>query len=249
MIWSLRTRHVPKRMCPDDRGDVVLTSYRSVVLAITKNDVDAPPTLFTTYDLPARFSGSTICQVARATSAATTFFKPATVGREGIEFVDAAFGYNNPCEVLIGEAQRQFPDRKQLQVVSIGTGLGDVVSIKDSRRSIIVALKKMATSSKEVATRLEKRYGGTEDCDYFRLNADQGLQDITLSDWQKVKEISGHTHNYLERCQILIERLANTLARVSVVKKRDLSQLGLPIHHLSTKLQGTSIGDSLYPLA
>ncbi|KAK0638483.1 acyl transferase/acyl hydrolase/lysophospholipase [Cercophora newfieldiana] len=223
------------------------TCTKTVVLAITKNDVDAPPTLFTTYDMPARFRGSTICQVARATSAATTFFKPATVGREGIEFVDAAFGYNNPCEVLIEEAQRQFPDRKHLQVVSIGTGLGDVVSIKESRRSIIVALKKMATSSKEVATRLDKRYGDADDCEYYRLNVEQGLQDITLSDWEKAKEISGHTHNYLEKNQRVLERIANTIAGTSQVAKLSPSPefRGLdPVETVSSQLARVDLDEA-----
>src|ERR1700722_14732281 len=105
-----------------------LTSH-SVVLAITKGNIDARPTLFTTYDTSASFHGCAIWQVARATSAATTFFKSITVGRDGIEFIDAGFGYNNPCEILIEEARRQFPGRAQMLVLSIGTGLGDVVTI------------------------------------------------------------------------------------------------------------------------
>jgi hypothetical protein len=133
--------------------------------------------------------------VARATSAATTFFKPIRVGRDGIEFVDAGFGYNNPCEVLVEEAQRQFPRRRSLRVLSIGTGLGDVVAISNTRLSIISALKKMATSSKKVAASLDDRYGGTGE--YYRFNVDQGLQDITLSDWEKASKISAHTRNYL----------------------------------------------------
>ncbi|KXX77753.1 Calcium-independent phospholipase A2-gamma [Madurella mycetomatis] len=68
----------------------------TVVLAITKDNVGARPTLFTTYDTSSSLGGCTIWQVARATSAATTFFKPIRVGRDGIEFVDAGFGHNNP---------------------------------------------------------------------------------------------------------------------------------------------------------
>jgi patatin-like phospholipase/acyl hydrolase len=166
-----------------------------VVLAITKDNVDAPPTLFKTYDTSASLDSCTIWQVARATSAATTFFKSIKVGRDEIEFVDAGFGYNNPCEILIEEAQRQFPDRGQMCVLSIGTGLGDIVTIDNTRLSIINALKKMATSSKKVAARLNGRYG--DNGQYYRLNVDQGLQDITLSDWDKASKISAHTRNYI----------------------------------------------------
>lgn len=171
-----------------------MTSSRAV-LAITKENVDAGPTLFTTYDTSAGFDGCTVWQVARATSAATTFFKPIKVGRDGIEFVDAGFGYNNPCEVLIEEARRQFPGRGQLQVLSIGTGLGDIVSIGDTRLSILKALKRMASSSKAVAARLDSQYG--DGGQYYRFNVDQGLKDVTLSDWKESSTISAHTHNYL----------------------------------------------------
>ena len=176
----------------------------SVVLAITKDNVDAPPTLFKTYDTSASLDSCTIWQVARATSAATTFFKPIKVGRDEIEFVDAGFGYNNPCEILIEEARRQFPDREQMRVLSIGTGLGDVVTIGNTRLSIINALKKMATSSKKVAARLDHRYG--DDGQYYRLNVDQGLQDITLSDWDKASRISAHTRNYMTENERAIKK-------------------------------------------
>jgi hypothetical protein len=99
--------------------------------------------------------------VVRATSAAITFFKPIRLGRDGIKFVDAGFGYNNPCEVLVEEARQQFPGRPSMRVLSIGAGLGDVVAISNARMSIIVALRKMATSSKKVAASLANRYSGT----------------------------------------------------------------------------------------
>ncbi|KAM0324875.1 hypothetical protein ACHAQA_007841 [Verticillium albo-atrum] len=166
------------------------------VIAITKDNLDAKPTLFTTYDTSASLSGCTIWQVARATSAATTFFKPIRVGRDEVEFIDAGFGHNNPGEALVEEAQRRFPGRDRIQILSIGTGLGDVVSITDKRLDIIKALKKMATSSKQVASRLDGRYG--HDGQYFRFSVERGLEDTTLSDWKKASKISAHTRNYLD---------------------------------------------------
>ncbi|KXH59138.1 phosphorylase superfamily protein, partial [Colletotrichum salicis] len=187
--------NTPNGTCSHDMEFRDDTCTKTVVLAITKDNVDAPPTLFTTYDKSTGFDGCPIWQVARATSAATTFFKPIRIGRDGVEFVDAGFGYNNPCEVLIDEARRQFPSRPQLQVLSIGTGLGDVVSIGNTRMGIIRALKNMATSSKKVATRLDDQYAASGQ--YFRFNVAQGLQDVTLSDWEKSSTVSAHTRNYL----------------------------------------------------
>lgn len=180
-----------------------------MVLAITKENVNALPMLFKTYDTPTSFEDCTIWEVARATSAATTFFKPIKVGRDGTEFIDAAFGHNNPCEVLIEEGQRLFPNCGRMCILSIGTGLGDVVTIKDSRLSIINALKQMATSSKKVAARLNNRFGDVGP--YFRFNVDQGLQDITLSDWEKASSISAHTRNYLAENEKIIQRFVESL--------------------------------------
>lgn len=182
------------------------------MLAITKDNVDAPPTLFTTYGTSADLDVCTIWQVARATSAATTFFKPMRVGRDDIEFVDAGFGYNNPCEVLITEAEKQFPDREQMLVLSIGTGLGDVVSIS-GRRSIVQALKKMATTSKKVERRVDGKFADTGV--YHRFNVDQGLKDVTLSDWKKRSKISAHTKNYLEdnQSQRAIKKFVDALTK------------------------------------
>lgn len=156
--------------------------------------MDARPTLFTTYDTSADLQDCTIWQIARATSAATTFFKSIQLGRDRIEFIDAGFGYNNPTEILIEEAEKQFPGQ-QLRVLSIGTGLGSVVTIEDSRRSIIKALSKMASESTKVANRLD-----TKDDDrgyYYRFNVERGLDDVALSDYEKSSKIAGHTSNYL----------------------------------------------------
>ncbi|KAJ9130190.1 Acyl transferase/acyl hydrolase/lysophospholipase [Pleurostoma richardsiae] len=194
--------------CPHGEMEFRETSCtKTAVLAITKDNVDARPILFTTYDTSAALHGCTIWQVARATSAATTFFKPTRVGRDDIEFIDAGFGYNNPCEVLIEEAQRVFRGRPALRVLSVGTGLGEVVAVGKTRRSIINALKRMAASSKKVAARLDDQYG--ESGQYYRFNVDQGLEDITLSDWEKASRISAHTRNYLSDNQRTIKKFVD----------------------------------------
>jgi hypothetical protein len=179
----------------------------SVVLAITKDNVNAPPTLFKTYDRSESLKDCTIWQVARATSAATTFFKSIKCGRDGIEFIDAGFGYNNPCDVLLDEAKEIFPDRELGCVLSIGTGLGGVVSIHNTRRSILNALKVMASSSKKVADSLDLRFGDV----YYRFDVRRGLEDTSLSDWKETSTISAHTRNYLREERKRIDHCARTL--------------------------------------
>lgn len=169
----------------------------------------AKPTLFKTYDRSNGFQECTIWEVALATSAATTFFKSAKIGRDGIEFVDAALGFNNPSEVLLQEAHQVFPEAQEMRLLSIGTGLGGIVSIRDTRTSIIGMLKKIGTESNKVADRLEERFQGTNQ--YFRFNVDRGMEDITLADWRMNSDISTHTHNYLKTQRVQIARFVSSL--------------------------------------
>ncbi|KAL1989597.1 hypothetical protein VTN49DRAFT_6794 [Thermomyces lanuginosus] len=187
----------------------ILACTKTAVLAITKDNVDAPPTLFTTYESSTAFESCTIWEVARATSATVGFFDSIRLGRDEIEFVDAAFGYNNPCEILLQEARKQFPGHSQMRILSIRTGLGDVVTIEDSPASVIKALRDMATSSNRVARSLNDRFEG--DSQYFRFNVDQGLKDITISDWEEPSRISAHTRNYLTENERTIGKFVDSL--------------------------------------
>jgi patatin-like phospholipase/acyl hydrolase len=201
---------------------------RSVVLAITKANIDARPTLFKTYDISTTFEDCSIWQVARATSAATTFFKSIQLGRDKIEFIDAGFGYNNPAEILIEEAEKQYPEYDQLCILSIGTGLGRVVTIQDSRRSILRALKTMASESTRVATRLDNKYkGGSQ---YYRFNVERGLDDVTLSDYQKASTIAAHTRNYLEDNQRAIEKFHNDFFKTPECRTVVVEEQSMPPH-------------------
>ncbi|KAL1997023.1 hypothetical protein VTN49DRAFT_7888 [Thermomyces lanuginosus] len=58
-------KHAFSKQNMDENGD----------LAITKDNVDAPPTLFATYDSSIAFESCTVWPVARATSAAIGFFE------------------------------------------------------------------------------------------------------------------------------------------------------------------------------
>ena len=182
------------------------------ILAITKANIDALPTLFRTYDTSDSLKDCAIWEVARATSAATTFFKSIKCGRDEVEFVDAGFGYNNPCEVLLREARSIFAGVEFGCILSIGTGIGNVLTVGATRKSILDALKAMAASSQKVAQRLNELYSN-EDV-YFRFNVPRGLEDVTLSDWKDMSNISAHTRNYLAESQ-------SPLAKCSIVLQQN----------------------------
>lgn len=133
-------------------------------------------------------------------------------GRDDIEFVDATFGHNNPCEILIQEGRNRFPERRQMRILSIGTGHGNIITIENFPASIISALRNMAMSSRRVAHTLHDRF--ESDNQYFRFNVDQRLRDITLSDWEMASKISAHTRNYLAENEGTIRRFIDSLIGV-----------------------------------
>ncbi|PHH50467.1 Vegetative incompatibility protein HET-E-1 [Ceratocystis fimbriata CBS 114723] len=186
----------------DDMRFYEETCVKTAVLAITKANVDTLPTIFKTYPEPTTgLAECKVWEVARATSAAVGFFKPIELGRDGIEFIDALFGNNNPCETLIEEAEKLFPHHRMISL-SLGTGLGDVIEIRNLQSSITAAFEKMAASSKGTHQHLKHRYRGTKD--YHRFNVISGLKDITLLDSSLMSKIAALTENYLREHDELV---------------------------------------------
>jgi patatin-like phospholipase/acyl hydrolase len=65
-----------------------------------------------------------ICDIARATSAAPTYFPPFHLTRNGLDYalVDGGVFVNNPSMAAYAEARRLYPAASDFVVVSIGTG-------------------------------------------------------------------------------------------------------------------------------
>ncbi|KAL2886234.1 FabD/lysophospholipase-like protein [Ceratocystis lukuohia] len=150
------------------------------------------------------FTGCKIWEVARATSAAASFFSPIEIGRDSVKFIDANFGFNNPCEILIEEAKKKSSPDRPMIITSIGTGLGNVIEIRDTKSSVIEALKAMASTSKQATLRLENEYRNIRG--YYRFDVDDGLRDTTISDWGEMSKISAHTKNYLGKNEYVIRK-------------------------------------------
>ena len=191
-------------------------------LAVTKANIDALPTLFRTYDTSDSLKD---CAIWGATSAATTFIQSIKCGRDEVEFIDAGFGYNNPCEILLREAQSIFAGAEFGCILSIGTGIGGVVTVGATRKSILDALKAMATSSQKVAQRLNELYSKGDV--YFRFNVPRGLEDVTLSDWKEMSNISAHTRNYLAESQSPLAKCSAVLQQNSTAARNEENTMPL----------------------
>ena len=146
---------------------------------------------------------ATIVEAALATSAATTYFKPVTIGVR--QYVDGALGSNNPVDYVWQEAQSIWcPDDGKLEpmvkcFVSIGTGNPGSKAFQDSAIKFATQdLKDITTETESTATRsLAQHRGLLVQKRYFRYNVEQGLQDVGLEEYLKQPEIEAATQTYL----------------------------------------------------
>ncbi len=147
----------------------------------------------------------TIVEVARATSAAPTFFEPAEITINGTKerFVDGALGFNNPAWELYAEAKTVFPGRNIDCLVSLGTGSTIRGSLRQPRlweriipKNVIDALKLVTVNCEHIHERMLQHFEHELDI-YFRFNVDAGLEGIRLQEWQKLSEVQSVTIDYL----------------------------------------------------
>ncbi|KAJ6087073.1 hypothetical protein N7467_005987 [Penicillium canescens] len=145
---------------------------------------------------------TTIWQACRATSAATTFFDPITIGPFNEEFIDGALGSNNPVYKVWQQALDIWGD-EELQsklacLISIGTGVPPVKAMRYSIPGVLTALKELATDTEKTSEDFarDKSHLGRQG-HYFRFNVAHGLEDIGLEESKKKDMIAAATSRYL----------------------------------------------------
>ncbi|CAG8393837.1 unnamed protein product [Penicillium salamii] len=173
---------------------------------------------------------ATICQAARATSAATTFFEPVSIGAR--RFADGGLGAKNPVDEVEGEASdiwcENTGDLKPLVkcFISIGTGNPGKKAMEDN------LLKFVSKTSPELATQTEqteKRFIAKwrqhyDSKRYFRFNVDQGLQGVGLAEYQEQGVIESATEGYLDHQAVAFrvrDCVENLKSKQSVNTARD----------------------------
>jgi predicted acylesterase/phospholipase RssA len=152
----------------------------------------------------------TIWEAARATSAAPTIFERIVIGKPPMDepFVDGGMGCNNPVKEILNEAEAIFPHQHIACVISIGTGqvtptglpapdlLNNLIPV-----AVVEALKKIATNCEGTAAEIDRRFRFAVNI-YFRFNVEQGMQDITLTQWERLQEVTTHTKTYLSQGKV-----------------------------------------------
>lgn len=149
-------------------------------------------------------SPATICEAALATSAATTFFDPVSIGAR--KYVDGALGANNPVDEVESEASNIWcPDTRDPKplvkcFISIGTGNPGKKALEDNLLKFLSkTLVDIATETEKTAIKFIERWAQHFDGRrYFRFNVHQGLQDVGLAECQQQGAIEAATDEYLD---------------------------------------------------
>lgn len=134
-----------------------------------------------------------IWQVARATSAAPTYFAPLKIGH--LEYLDGGFGAtNNPSQEIYDEVRRMNNNSEKCVklVLSVGTGKNNKLvrfnGTGISRYWNYVNFAKKWASESETAhqnmLKIRNRITSEEKFNYYRLNAESGLDDMKLDEWR-----------------------------------------------------------------
>lgn len=146
-----------------------------------------------------------IWQVARATSAAPSFFDPVQIGHFGEGFSDGGTGTNNPVQKIWTEARHTFLRENQLLegnlkcLVSIGTGKPALKPFGKKLQTVGHTLIRIATDTERTAEAFRNAHWELEEGrQYFRFNVEQGLENIGLEDAAQANTIMAATRHYLD---------------------------------------------------
>ena len=204
------------------------------------------PILFRSYESCETHPECKIWEAARATSAAPTFFKRIEIGRAQ-PFIDGGVGRNNPSWVVLDEANTLFGARPIGCLVSIGTGQVEVVGIRRPGffqqiipTDVVDALKAIATDCEDTHEHMLRLFAQLPKT-YFRLNVEQGMQGMKLSEWERLSKVEAHTTQYLRRKEV--DKKLVLLGNVITTPKAQLT-----IEQLGTEILICSLGTvSLFP--
>jgi predicted acylesterase/phospholipase RssA len=141
-----------------------------------------------------------IWEACRATSAATSFFDPITIGRYRQQFADGGITNNNPIQLVYREAEDLWPSRiKDAVLVSIGTGSAPSPALEGSVIKIVQALKAIVIQTEATHQGfLHDHPRIIERNLFFRFNVYHGLAEVGLEEFKETAKIADATHNYLE---------------------------------------------------
>ncbi|KAK7513046.1 acyl transferase/acyl hydrolase/lysophospholipase [Phyllosticta citriasiana] len=198
--WRVH-RHTSVHRKPNQRG------CRTFVVSALKNALGLPRIL-STYDPNDR--QTRIWEALRATSAAPTFFEEMAFGTPRMTYLDGGVGFNNPCAEVDYAAKSVWEGRSIGVIVSVGTGLQTIPSVKKVASwlpfglgtdiALASALGSLATGTARVDNEMQRMYYDTP-TQYYRFDVDGGLANISLEQWMMEDEMAALTEQYMRDSQ------------------------------------------------
>lgn len=160
-----------------------------------------------------------------------SLFLPTNIGprMRQQDFVGGAIGACNPTRELLNEAAILFgKDRRVAQIISIGAGMPQIMSLESSRQSTeanqLQLLQSLLADCEVVAKELSTRLFAVDA--YLRLNVDRGMEYTSITDWSSLGAIESHTSAYVEGVAIteaLETSLGHLRSRVGSITLGQLS--------------------------
>ncbi|KAG8761998.1 hypothetical protein FRC11_011752 [Ceratobasidium sp. 423] len=201
-----------REMMLGDLNQAVDEKCKIAVFAMErKNMSSCLPVMFRSYWAVAHPGPDcTIWEALYATMAHPGLFKSIEIVDSSVRqsFVGGELGCSNPIAHVLSEAKGLHPDRHVACILSIGAGYARTIQVPDLgilqrlfHTQDVVAMKQMATDGERLADEMAKRFQDTSGV-YFRLNMDQGMQNMLPGRWERRDEILAHTRAYLRKAEI-----------------------------------------------
>ena len=188
------------------------------------------PTLLRSWVPPSNQNyNCSIVQAARATTAGPTFFKAVEFGHPTTQrYLDGGLRCNNPVKYVVEEARSLYPHRVISCVLSLGTGTTGVIGLERPDvfqnmlpTKIVAVLRDIATDCDEQSEAMAKQlYQRDKPNSYFRLNVNEGLQNVSLAEWSRLNEVEMHTVQYLRTNDVgqKVDQIVGLLNGTSVLQ-------------------------------
>ncbi|KAG8705087.1 hypothetical protein FRC09_003165 [Ceratobasidium sp. 395] len=201
-----------------------------MVFAMSEHNLNAStPRVFRSYQGPSnQMPNCTIWEALRASMAHPELFKGIDIGEASVKesFIGGDMSCSDPTPHVLAEIGMLYPDRHVASIVCIGAGHARTIYVPKPNPlhrimpiNVLVAMKDIATDGERVAQEMAMRFQNTENI-YFRFSADQGMQDVRMSQWQRRNEVIAHTRTYVQQTEVT-ERI-NKAAQSIIARRRAL---------------------------
>ena len=171
-------------------------------------------------------------QIARATSAAPTFFPPFHLVRDGQDYalVDGGVFVNNPALAAYVEARRLYPDARKVVVVSVGTGdRQDNLSYDAAKNWGLLGWAKhiVPVLMDSVSEAVDYELSSLPECTYYRLQVDhlpQSAADMDNVTAENIANLQAIAKDYVAAQSALLDTIC---AELKSGRGSDMPGIGL----------------------